>query len=286
MANINRIATGDYEFFKILLSIDKPVEYLYYIGKLPEGELPAASVVGSRKPTAYGKEVAYRLAYDLAAQGVAIISGLALGVDGQAHRGALATGGTTMAVLAHGLDSVYPASHRGLAGSIVKQGGILLSEYPPGTSARPHSFIARNRIISALGGMLTVVEAGARSGTLTTAGFALEQGKPVGAVPGNITSPLSVGCHNLLKQGARLITSADDVLDELGLTVADNQAKPVFGDTPAEEAILALMREGLRDGEELMKKSRLEPDQFSQSLSLLEIKGLIKPVGANYWRLT
>lgn len=285
MPTINRVTTDEVSFLKSLTSIDKPINYLYCIGELPADGVPAVAIVGSRKPTNYGKAVAFKLAHDLAAKGVTIVSGLALGIDGEAHRGALAAGGKTIAVMAHGLDSVYPASHRGLALSIIQSGGALLSEYPAGTPPQKHSFIARNRIISAIGDMLAIVEAGSRSGTLSTAGFALEQGKPVGAVPGNINSPMSAGCHNLIKQGARLLASADDILDELGLDQIKSRPM-IFGDTPAEEAILQLMRQGLNDGDELLLKSRLEPAMFSQSLSLLEIKGLIRPLGSNHWRLT
>ena len=196
---INKVVKNHKQYPPYLLEIASIPKQIYYIGEPPENYLPAVSIVGSRKITAYGKEVTYRLAYDLAKQGVTIISGLALGVDGVAHQGALDAGGRTIAVLAGGLDEITPASHGSLAIQILRKHGTILSEYAAGTPSLKQNFIARNRIISALSGMVIITESAESGGSLKTASFALEQGKTVGAVPGNITSPQSMARTTLLK---------------------------------------------------------------------------------------
>ena len=200
-----------------------------------------------------------------------------------AHRAALEAKGTTLAVLANGVDKPYPASHTNLAREILASGGALISEYEAGTPPLPHQFLARNRIVSALADAVIVVEAAQRSGTLSTVNHALEQGKDVFAVPGNITSPLSAGCNALIKQGAQPITSADDVLQILKPQIETSAQTQLFGDTPAEQTILDLLQQGIRDGDELLAKSTLEASEFNQSLSMLEIKGMIRALGANQW---
>lgn len=254
------------------------------MGNLPAERRPAVAIVGTRKPTTYGKEVAYRLSYELARQGVVIISGLALGIDGIAHQAALDAGGTTIAVLPTGLDAIYPFTHRGLAEKIIAHGGALLTEYAAGSQAYKSNFIARNRIVSALSDGLLIIEAAERSGTLSTAGFALEQGKPVMAVPGNITSPMSAGCNNLIKKGARLVTTSDDVLEEIGLA-ANSPAQLPLAYSAEEQQLMQLLAAGMRDGDELQTHSGLAPAVFSQTLTMLEIEGKIRALGANQWSL-
>jgi DNA processing protein len=278
---INNIYPDHSKYFKIISSIAKNPKRLWYVGNLPEERLPTVAIVGTRKPTAYGREVAHKLAYELAARGVVIVSGLALGIDGIAHRGALEASGTTIAVMAGGLDRIHPTTHRSLAIDIITNGGALISEYEAGQTAYPSNFIARNRIVSGISDVILVIEASANSGTIHTAGFALEQGRTVMAVPGNITSSVSIGCNNLIKSGATPVTDVADILVELGLT--DAQTILPLGDSREEQTILRLMAEGLRDGEDIQKQSGLAPALFSQTLTMLEISGKIRALGANQW---
>jgi DNA processing protein len=282
---INRILPQEQFYLQILEAIAKKPKALYVKGTLPDGRPPSVAIVGTRKPTAYGKEVTHRLAYDLAKKGVVIISGLALGVDGLAHRAALEAGGTTIAILANGLPRIYPSAHRGLAEDIVAHGGAIISEYEPETSARGFQFLERNRLVSGLSDAIIITEAAARSGTLNTAAHALEQGRDVFVVPGNITSPLSAGCNSLLKQGAMPITSADDVLEVIAPALLQTQPALPLGATPLEAAIIALLQEGVRDGDQLQQRAGADASEFSQALTMMEINGSIRALGGNQWTL-
>lgn len=255
------------------------------MGNLPEERQPSVAIVGTRKPTAYGKEVTHRLAYDLAKRGVIIISGLAFGVDGLAHRAALEAGGTTIAVLGNGLGSVYPAAHRTLAKQIAESGGAIVSEYEPEVAARGFQFLERNRIVSGLSDAIIITEAAARSGTLNTAGHALEQGRDIFVVPGNITSPLSAGCNMLLKQGANPVTCAEDVLEVIAPQLLKPQTILPLGSTPLESKIIQLLQAGIRDGEKLQQETGAPPAEFGQALTMMEINGVVRPLGGNQWTL-
>ncbi|HKX73502.1 MAG TPA: DNA-processing protein DprA [Candidatus Saccharimonadales bacterium] len=281
---INSFSTDYPEFLKIIQTIADPPKRLWYIGKLPENRAPTVAVVGTRKLSNYGREVAHHLCVELAKHGVIIVSGLALGIDAIAHRAALEAGGTTIAIMPGGLDGIYPRMHTGLARDILQQGGALISEYPPGMTPRKHHFIARNRLVSGISDALLVVEASAKSGTMHTASFALDQGRTVMAVPGNITNPVSEGCNNLIKRGALAVTSAQDILDELGL-FAPAQTRLPLGSTPQETAVLQLILAGERNGDDLQRLSGLAPPLFSQTLTMLEISGTIRALGANRWAL-
>lgn len=285
MNKINRISPDDNAYVQIISAIDSSIKTLYYRGSLPNDRRPSVAIVGARKLTAYGKEMAYRLAYDLAKKGVVIVSGLALGIDAVAHRGALDAGGTTVAVLANGVDKITPTTHRELGERILSQGGAIISEYEPGTQPYKEHFIARNRIVSGLSDALIVVEAAKRSGTLSTAGFALDQGKAVFALPGNVTSLQSEGCNELLKQGAMPVTEATDVLKVLNLHDEAIQPKLIFGDNDEENAILDLMKNGIREGDVLLRQSGLSAALFNQTLTMLEIKGVVRALGGNQWAL-
>lgn len=241
------------------------------------------AIVGTRKPTPYGKEVTYRLSYELASKGIVIVSGLALGVDGIAHQAALDAGGTTIAVLPTPLERIHPQTHRELAERIIQGGGALLSEYSADDQVFKMNFVARNRIVTALSDAVLITEAASRSGTLTTANFALEQGKTVMAAPGNITSVMSAGCNQLLKVGATPITSTDDVLHELGLTDRRRQAKLPLADTKDEDILIKLLASGIREGEELHAKSGLSAASYNQAMSMLEIEGKIRALGSTHW---
>lgn len=246
---------------------------------------PCITVVGSRKVSAYGKAVTSQLVGELAKAGLVIISGLALGVDSLAHKSALESGGLTIAVLPSGLDRVYPASHYGLAQQILQQGGALVTEYPAGETAYKDHFIARNRIASGLGDALLITEAAEKSGTLHTANFALEQGRPVLAVPGNITSPTSAGTNNLIKTGATPVTSVDDIFHALGLKAPGEAKKAPQSANPDEQVVLDLLFSGISDGGALLKASKLDLRIFNQTLTMLEIRGHIRPLGNNNWSL-
>lgn len=282
---INRATPDKHNYLRLLSEIPSPPKQLYVMGTLPAERLPSVAIVGTRKPSSYGKEVTQRLAYDLAKKGLVIISGLALGVDGIAHRAALEAGGITIAVLANGLPQIYPATHKDLADQITKQGGAVLSEYEPETSARTYQFLQRNRIVSGLSDAIIITEAAARSGTLNTAMHALEQGKEVFVVPGNITSPLSTGCNTLLKQGARPATCADDILEVIAPDLLQSQATLALGNSPLETTIIQLLTSGVRDGEELQRRSGSTISEFNTALTMMEITGSIRALGANQWTL-
>lgn len=253
------------------------------LGNPAVGERSVA-IVGTRKPTAYGRDVTDKIASGLARCGVTIVSGLALGVDGLAHSAAVAAGGRTVAVQANGLDHIYPSSHRQLAADILATNGGILSEYEPGTPSLAHQFLERNRIVSALGDILVVTEAAARSGTINTVMHALQQGKEVFAVPGNITNPMSAGCNKLIEQGATPIVDIEAFVDSIAPSNEPTQ-QLLLAQTPEEQAIVELLQNGVTDGDELQKKSRLDTVTFSTTLTMLELRGVIRPLGANNWGL-
>ncbi len=282
---INTITPDEAVFTKLLLDIAERPKALYFIGKLPEGRPPTVAIVGTRRPTSYGKEVTYKLAHELAQRGVVIVSGLALGIDSVAHQAALDAGGVTLAVLASGVDNITPRSHVGLAKKIVAAGGAIISEYEPGTDARDFQFLARNRIVSGLADAVIVTEAASRSGTLATVSHALNQGKDVFVVPGNITSPMSAGCNALIKQGAQVLTSADDALEVIAPTLLQPQTSLALGDNPLETKIIQLLQAGLRDGDELLARAEASASEFAQALTMLEINGIIRSLGGNTWTL-
>lgn len=282
---INNISPHKHKYLQIIDTIDKSPEKLYFIGKLPANRRPTVAIVGSRRPTSYGKEVTYRIANDLASRGIIIVSGMALGVDAIAHRAALDAGGTTLAVVANSVDIVYPANHKQLAGDIIKSGGAIISEYEPVTEARDFQFLERNRIVSGLSDAVIVTEAAARSGTLSTVMHALNQGREVFVVPGNITSPLSAGCNNLIKQGAHPITCAEDVIEIIVPDLLRPQASLALGSNPSESKIIGLLQSGIRDGDELQSLSELSASEFSMTLTTMEISGTIRALGGNQWTL-
>jgi DNA processing protein len=282
---INRISPDKHNYLQIIGSIAKYPKTLNLIGELPEERQPTVAIVGTRKPTAYGKEVTHQLAFDLAKRGVVIVSGLALGVDGIAHRAALEAGGTTIAVLANGLSQIYPATHRTLAIDILANKGALVSEYDDEISARNYHFLARNRIVSGLSDAIIITEAASRSGTLNTAAHALEQGREVFVVPGNITSPLSSGCNALLKQGASPITCAEDVLEVIAPQLLKTQTIIPLGSNPLETSIISLLQSGIRDGDALLQQLTAPAHEFSQALTMLELAGTVRALGGNQWTL-
>jgi DNA processing protein len=250
---------------------------------------PKVAIVGTRMVTAYGQEVTIKLAQELAARGVVIISGLALGVDGIAHRAALEVGGLTVAVLPTPVEQVYPRSHHNLAKQILENDGALISEYPADAPMYKTNFIARNRIVAGLADALLITEAAEHSGTMHTAGFALEQGITVLTVPGNITSPTSAGTNNLIKAGATPVTSTNDILNSIGIaTLAEAQAtnRRVHGSNKQEQQLIDLMEQGITDGNKLLDLSSLATEQFNHHMTMLELTAKIRAMGANQWCLT
>lgn len=286
---INRITPDEHIFSKRLAHIANPPKSLCYMGKLPETKAPVVSIVGSRKPSAYGKEVTERLATDLAKAGCVIVSGLALGVDCIAQKAAIEAGGTVVAVVPNELPDISPRTNYQLAMSIIERGGAVVSEWMKGDNkiVNRWSFLERNRLVSGLADGIIITEAAERSGTLNTASHALNQGRDLFVVPGNITSPLSAGCNTLLKQGAYLVTDADDVLSIIApeKLQKDNGQELAASATIEEAIIIKLISEGLRDGDEIQQKSGLSASDFATALTMLEINGVIKPLGANNWTL-
>ena len=284
MQNIKNIAPQDNKFLQRIADIDTPAKSLWYIGKLPEHR-PTVAVVGSRKPTTYGRAVSQQLVGELARHGIIIVSGLAIGHDGLAHRACLDAGGTTVAVIGNGLNDIYPHRNQGLAQDIIAAGGAIISEYPPDAPVYPSHFLERNRLISALADVVVVIEAGERSGTLNTASHALAQGREVMAVPGNITSPLSRGCNKLIAEGATPILSARDILDTLhiddGAATTQPTKRQIRFDSPESQRIYDLITDGHNDGDELEQLSHLSASELNIALTMLELNGYIKGVGGN-----
>ncbi len=293
----NRILRwGTPEYPALLTEIPDPPPLLFVHGDAALLQGPQLAVVGSRNPTAGGEETAHAFAAHLARIGLTITSGLALGIDAAGHRGALAAGGTTIAVMGTGLDRVYPARHRDLAHEIATAGGALVSEFLPGTQPRPENFPRRNRIISGLSLGTLVVEAVLRSGSLTTARHALEQGREVFAIPGSIHNPLARGCHALIRQGAKLVETADDILEELGPLAASlaptgagaGPAAARAGLAPASPAhvqLLDLMGFDPVSVDQLTIRSGLTAAEVSSMLLILELEGHVASrAGGRYVR--
>jgi len=263
----------DAEFPRLLAAIHDPPRELYLRGGGTPEQLsyPAVAIVGARACSGYGRSVARSLARELAAAGLLVVSGMARGIDGEAHRGALEGGGITCAVLGCGIDRDYPAAHAELARRICER-GLLVSEYEPGVEPAPWRFPARNRIIAGLCHATVVVEARERSGALITADFALEEGREVLAVPGEITSALSGGTNALLRLGATPVTGAGDVLEVFGLSPAQEVRTSVGS---AAESLLRNLREVALTADELVRMTGIDPAEASGALVELELARLI-----------
>ncbi|MBR0402976.1 DNA-processing protein DprA [Candidatus Saccharibacteria bacterium] len=285
---INQIRPQEGKFTEVLSSIAVMPKILYYYGKMPEKRVPTVAIVGARRNTDYGYEVAYNIAYTLAKRGVLIISGLALGIDSIAHRGALDAGGVTIGVLGTPIEKIYPLRHRALAEEMVEKGGAVMSEYRLGDNMDwKASFLHRNRLISGLADVVIVVEAAKRSGSLNTAMHALEQSKELFAVPGDINRVTSQGCNRLIMQGAQPLTRVEDVFavlfpEELS-SGSRKRKRLISGDNESETAILRCIDGGMRDGEEILNSLAISVAEFNRTITMLEIKGRVRGLGANRW---
>ncbi len=282
---IQKISPVSHPYLLPLSYIPSPPRALFFRGQLPKSRQPSVAIVGTRKPTSYGREVTQMLASDLAQKGVVIISGLALGIDGISHQAALDAGGTTIAVLPSSVDQIYPRTNYQLGLAILQNSGAIVSEYEPPTDARDFQFLARNRIISGLADAVVIVEAAGRSGTLATASHALNQGRDVFAVPGPITSALSRGCNYLIKQGAQPVTCANDILECIAPDLQEKQMILPLGTTPVQTKIIEQLVNGVNDGEIIRQILHIDLDDFQQTLTLMELDGAIRPIGGNRWAI-
>lgn len=281
--NINICTLDDIEYPFLLRNIFNPPYVFYYRGTLPSEQMLLA-IVGSRKASPYGKNVARMLSSNLAAGGIGIVSGAARGIDSAAHQGALSAG-YTIAVLGCGVDVVYPPENGKLIDAVAERGAVI-SEYPPGTLAHAGFFPARNRIINGLSKGVIVVEAGERSGALITAEWALDEGRDVFAVPGSIFSATSRGTHKLIKQGAKLIESAADILEEYGMnrqdTVCSIRENPAL--TAEEQLVYELLNfETPIDIEEIMLKLKLPASVITYVLLQLELRGVVSAQNGQFF---
>jgi DNA processing protein len=283
--NIRVITLLCKEYPPLLKTIYDPPPVIYVMGQELKTNLPTIAIVGSRRSSEYGRITARNISRTLAEAGVVIISGMARGIDSMAHAGALdAENGYTIAVLGCGVDYIYPLENKRLYYSILERGTII-SEYPPGTSPAPGNFPARNRIVSGMSHGILVVEAGIKSGALITVDCALEQGRDVYALPGNINSPLSQGTNKLLKEGAKIVTSVEDIIEDLkNASLLQSQSILPFHRPDSSTQVLdlfeSLVYNALEDGEkgfeDLVLLTKIEPGQLNGILTLMEIKGVIK----------
>jgi len=283
--NIQVLTLENPDYPPLLKQIHNPPFLLYYKGILsdPRDEF-AISVVGTRKISTYGKQVTHHLVSDLTHHQLVIVSGLAFGVDALAHQTCLEAGGRTIAVVACGLDknSIYPAANLDLAKDIVSSGGLILSEYPPFTQPQKFFFPQRNRIVSGLSLGTLVIEAPLKSGALLTAKLALDQNREVFATPGNILSANSAGPHQLIKLGAKLVSETEDILDTLNLSSAESflTAKKIIASSPLEAKILKNLSHEPTHIDELIRLSGLDSATINSTLTLMEITGKVKNLGA------
>jgi DNA processing protein len=274
----------DADYPRRLLEIDQPPPVLYVQGSLRQEDQWALAVVGTRRVTAYGNQVTRELVGVLAQQGLTIVSGLARGIDGIAHQTCLNNGGRTLAVLGCGIDRIYPPEHRRLAERIAAN-GALISDYPPGTPPDAANFPPRNRIISGLSQAVIVIEAGRQSGALITAAFAAEQGRQVFAVPGNIYAPQSKGTNLLIQQGAQVLLDAESVLESLNLSQVSeyHTARAVLPADAIEAQLYDLLGREPLHVDEIRALTDLPIEKVSAALTLMELKGMVRQVGAMHY---
>ena len=286
---IQEISISDKNYPKLLKEIKDSPRILYYMGNLPKDDEQCFAVVGTRLCSSYGKQIALEIAGDLAEAGLTIVSGLAPGIDTFAHQATLEKGGRTIAVLGTGLDekSVYPGENIPLSRKILKTNGCLISEYPQGTRGTKFTFPQRNRIISGLSLGVLIIEAKEKSGALITANYAFEQKRKVFAVPGSIYSLNSKGPHYLIKKGAKLTESANDILKELNLPPKEiSSFGGARGENEEENLILSVLKEEALYVDKIIEKTKLSASNVLGTLAILEIKGKVRNLGGSVYALT
>lgn len=282
---------GEDDYPGLLANIPDPPDVLFYRGILPQGRYRAISIVGSRRETRYGRNQAFSIGRDLAAQGVIVVSGLARGIDTAAHKGALEAGGKTIAVLGSGLNNIYPKENEKLAEEIIASGGAVVTELPPNTEPLAFRFPARNRIVSGLSQGLLLAEAREKSGTLITVGHALDQGREVFAVPGEVDSPSSLVPNRMIREGARLCTCAQDIMEDMGWNDRAAPSRQLsfqvgFELSDIQQPIIDALRHEDRSFEELLDLTGLDAAALSREITMLELEGAILVFPGRMYRLT
>ncbi|ETO94034.1 DNA-processing protein DprA [Legionella oakridgensis] len=275
----------DEQYPYLLREIYDSPPVLYVKGDLSALQSQAIAIVGSRKPTITGSETAWHFAFELAQYNITIVSGLAFGIDAQAHEGCLEAGGKTIAIMGTGIDYIYPSRHKKLAERILRN-GLLITEFPLETPPAPGHFPRRNRIISGLSLSILVVEAAIRSGSLITARLALEQNRDVFAIPGSIHNPLAKGCHYLVQQGAKLVTSCEDILNELGVqaSMQRNTAEVCVSLASKNQNLVKFIGFETTTVDQIVKRSGLSVEKVTCDLTELELDGIVKAVPGGYMR--
>lgn len=284
---INRVFLGGADYPTLLMEIPNPPKEIFYLGDLLGKSLvkpPKIAIVGTRKATAYGRAVAKEMAQKFVKKGIVVVSGLAMGIDTAAHEGALLGRGKTIAVLACGLDLIYPRQNENLAKMIIETGGAIISEYPAGTLAMKHQFLERNRIVSGLSVATVVVEAPNESGALVTARLAAEQGREVFIVPGPMNHSNYLGSHKLVRDGATLISGIEDIFEDLGWNFEEEKRK-IANDLDGEEKIIfkTVEQAGLSVGiDKIIEITKLEPQKVNQIIALLVIRDILEETSQGY----
>ena len=285
---IKTISIKDKNYPDLFKKIKNPPEIIYYKGELKTEE-NCFAIVGTRMASSYGKQVALEMAGDLAEAGLTIVSGLAPGIDTFCHQAVVERKKRTIAVLGTGLDekSIYPQSNLKLAKKILETGGALISEYPPGTPGLKQNFPQRNRLISGMSLGVLVIEAKIQSGSLITAEWAKKQGRKVFAIPGPIHSSNSKGCHYLIKRGAKLVESANDILKELNLGLPTSNIDSLLkGENEEENLVLNVLKEEALDVNKIIERTKLSAAKVASTLAILEIKGKVRNLGGNIYALS
>lgn len=286
---VKSLSLENFAYPRLLKEIPNPPSKIYVMGELPQNR-PSVAIVGTRKATAEGRELARKWARQLAASGAVVVSGLAMGIDAAAHEGALEANGITVAVLACGLDSIYPRQNEKLAKRILESGGAIISEYPEGTPSYPDQFLARNRIVSGLSAAVIVVEAPERSGSLVTARLAAEQGREVFVAPGSVNNFNYRGSHKLIRDGARLAGSVEDILEDLGMNIPNPELQitnKLQAKNIKDKSQLLIYRTVQKAGEPLsidkiINLTKLEPQTANQAMAFLVLEEIIKETEKGY----
>ncbi|MFH1346843.1 MAG: DNA-processing protein DprA [Spirochaetota bacterium] len=284
---INQVSFGGADYPGLLKEIPNPPKEIFYLGNLLDKSLierPKIAIVGTRKATAYGRAIAKEMSQEFAKKGIVVVSGLAMGIDTAAHEGALLSKGKTIAVLACGLDAIYPRQNENLAKNIIETGGAVISEYPAGTEAFKNQFLERNRIISGLSVATIIIEAPNKSGALVTARLAAEQGREVFVAPGPMNHSNYFGSHKLVRDGAILISAIEDVFEDLNWNFGETNVN-FSGDLNVEEKNIfeTIKQAGFSVGiDKIVEITKLEPQKVNQIIALLVIKGIIKETSQGY----